>query len=247
MSPIHDPEKALQALAAEEDNMKASRLKEKIRHSLMSEKPIHSEQSSRQPSLDEKIRHSMISEKPIPSGQSTRRPSLDDPTALPPLQGPSAAESASARPEPPQPRPTFLQRSRIYGAAEVSTAHADILFIWCCIISGLVDSTIYNAFGTFVSMQTGNTIFLGLGGATPHSTSKPYGWAKSFASIVCFCLGCLVFSHMTRIFGKLRRGTLVASFLAQTLIICVAAAVVQGGSVNGSLDTITDDIDWHTI
>lgn len=50
-------------------------------------------------------------------------------------------------------RPT--QRLRQYLATEVDPNHADILFLSCCLISGLVDSTIYNAYGTFVSMQTG--------------------------------------------------------------------------------------------
>ena len=39
-------------------------------------------------------------------------------------------------------------------AIEITTARGDIVLLICCIISGLVDSTIYNAFGTFVSMQT---------------------------------------------------------------------------------------------
>lgn len=38
---------------------------------------------------------------------------------------------------------------------ELSNNHADILLLLCCLVSGLVDSTIYNAYGTFVSMQTG--------------------------------------------------------------------------------------------
>ena len=93
----------------------------------------------------------------------------------------------------------------------------------------------------------GNTIFLGLGGSTPHSTSKPYGWVKSFASIVCFCLGCFVFSFTSRLLTPLRRSTLIASFLIQSLFIFVTAAVIQGGVVNGSLDTITDDITWRQL
>lgn len=48
-----------------------------------------------------------------------------------------------------------MQRLRQRLAAEVDPNHADILFLSCCLISGLVDSTIYNAYGTFVSMQTG--------------------------------------------------------------------------------------------
>ena len=93
-------------------------------------------------------------------------------------------------------------------------------------------------------MQQGNTIFLGLGASTSHDTTKPYRWAKSFLSITCFCLGCLVFSLSSRLLSPLRRTTLAASFLLQTLIILVTAGVVQAGVVDGSLHTIPDDIDW---
>ena len=146
-----------------------------------------------------------------------------------------------------EPSTTPLRRLQTHLSTEVTPAHADLLLLSCCLISGLVDSTIYNAYGTFVSMQTGNTIFLGLGGATSHTTSKPYGWAKSLVSISCFCLGCFLFSHATRRLGPLRRHSLVASFLAQTLIIFVAAAVVQAGVVNGSLNTITSEVSWWTV
>ena len=51
--------------------------------------------------------------------------------------------------------PGTTQRLRQYLTAEVTTNHTDILLLSCCFVSGLVDSTIYNAYGTFVSMQTG--------------------------------------------------------------------------------------------
>lgn len=135
-------------------------------------------------------------------------------------------------------------RMAMHLTAEVSTVHADIFLLVYCLVSGLVDSTIFNAYGTFVSMQTGNTIFLGLGGSTSHSTTQPYGWVKSFVSILCFCLGCLSFSRFSRYMGPLKRVTLVTSFLFQTVIVLVTAAVIQGGVVNGSLNTIRRDIDW---
>ena len=47
-----------------------------------------------------------------------------------------------------------VRRLEKYLSVEVTTSHADILLLICCLISGLVDSTIYNAYGTFVSMQT---------------------------------------------------------------------------------------------
>ncbi|KAL8923359.1 MAG: hypothetical protein Q9208_004629 [Pyrenodesmia sp. 3 TL-2023] len=173
-------------------------------------------------------------------------PQEKPPQDVPP-QDISTGELPLEKPGISPPSQTLLNRSQRYLTAEVSTAHADVLFLWCCFISGLVDSTIYNAFGTFVSMQTGNTVFLGLGGATPQDTSKPYGWAKSLVSISCFCLGCLTFSHATRLLGKLRRITVIASFLVQTLIIFIAATVVEVGVVEGNLDIITDDIDWWTV
>lgn len=116
----------------------------------------------------------------------------------------------------------------------------------CSFISGLVDSTIYNAYGTFVSMQTGNTIFVGLGPSTSSTTSKPYGWAKSLTSIACFCLGCFFFSRLSRYSGPLRRATLVTSFALQSVIVFIVAAIIQAGVVNGALDTINThtDIMW---
>ncbi|KAL8898781.1 MAG: hypothetical protein Q9207_006531 [Kuettlingeria erythrocarpa] len=216
--------------------------------------------SSSKSSLDMPSLEKPPLEKPPPNTASSSKSSLDMPSLekpplekppleKPPLENPPLEMPSLERPimNSQRPRQPLLDRSQRYMTAEVSTAHADILFLWCCFISGLVDSTIYNAFGTFVSMQTGNTIFLGLGGATPHDTSKPYGWAKSFVSIACFSLGCLTFSHATRFFGKLRRITIVASFLAQTIIIFIAAIVVQAGVAEGDLNLITDDIDWWTI
>ncbi|KAL9009912.1 MAG: hypothetical protein Q9173_005098 [Seirophora scorigena] len=221
MLPLHDPEKIMDPSLAKETG---------------------TETSPRDKSVDlPRLESSSRSSKET-SSQPSRKNTLEVPHPET-----SASRPSSERPEASKPSQTLLHRGQLYFNAEVSTAHADILFLCCCFISGLVDSTIYHAFGTFVSMQTGNTIFLGLGGATPHNTSKPYGWAKSLVSIACFCLGCLTFSHVTRFFGKLRRGTLAVSFLSQTLIIFITAAIVQGGSVNGSLDTITDDIDWWTV
>ena len=127
---------------------------------------------------------------------------------------------------------------------EIPNDHADALLLVCCLISGLVDSTIFNAYGTFVSMQTGNTIFLALGGSTSHTTSQPYGWVKSFTSIVCFASGCFLFTRFSRYMGPLRRITSLASFFFQTIVVFIVAAVIQGGVVNGSLDTISKDINW---
>ena len=93
-------------------------------------------------------------------------------------------------------------------------------------------------------MQTGNTIFVGLGPSTSETTSKPYGWAKSLTSIACFCIGCFFFSRLALYSGPLRRGTLVTSFALQSVIILVVAAIIQAGVVDGALDTINSDVVW---
>ena len=179
---------------------------------------------------------------PAPASHSGNVPAVDLESNMPDPSPPSShSDKASTA------RPALMHRFRAHFNAEVNPSHTDLLLLICCFISGLVDSTIYDAFGTFVSMQTGNTIFLGLGGSTPHSTSKPYGWAKSFVSIGCFALGCLAFSHAVYHLGHTRRRALLLSFGFQSLVIFIAAAVVQGGVVNGDLDIIEDDIDWWTV
>lgn len=72
----------------------------------------------------------------------------------------------------------------------------------------------------------GNTIFLGLG-ASDQPRSKPWGWLKSLVSIVSFFAGAMIFSTIMRRVGALRRGTLFISFLVQTILIIVAAGIIQ--------------------
>ena len=51
-----------------------------------------------------------------------------------------------------QKKPPLPDRLRSHLRQQISTAHADLIMLTCSFISGLVDSTIYNAYGTFVSM-----------------------------------------------------------------------------------------------
>ena len=53
----------------------------------------------------------------------------------------------------------FRGSFRRHFGVDVTSTHADILLLTCCFISGLVDSTIYHAYGTFVSMQTVTSSF----------------------------------------------------------------------------------------
>ncbi|KAL9612491.1 MAG: hypothetical protein Q9167_002922 [Letrouitia subvulpina] len=93
-------------------------------------------------------------------------------------------------------------------------------------------------------MQTGNTIFVGLGGSQGAEASKPYGWAKSLTSIFFFFLGCFLWSRFSRLLGPQQRRTLVWSFFLQTLAMFLVAGLVAGGAINGARSTIPNDIDW---
>ena len=53
-----------------------------------------------------------------------------------------------------------------------------------------------SAYRTFVSMQTGNTIFIGLG-ASPNDQNQPYGWLKSLMSLITFLAG---YVHTSKIY-----------------------------------------------
>ncbi|KAK0659538.1 hypothetical protein DIS24_g3798 [Lasiodiplodia hormozganensis] len=132
--------------------------------------------------------------------------------------------------------------------AELSTNHMDIPILACCLCSGLTDSTLYNAYSTFVSMQTGNTIFVALGAS--HQNTKPYGWARSLCSIGFFVLGSFFFSRLGALLGPKRRGTLIASFLLQSCLVIVAAAIVQGGAIDGTVPqskSAATEVHWNEL
>ncbi|KAL2222193.1 DUF1275 domain protein [Thermoascus aurantiacus ATCC 26904] len=108
----------------------------------------------------------------------------------------------------------------------VDPIHAEFVFITCCLITGLCDGSAYNAWSCFISMQTGNTIFLGLGASNlPHG--KAFGWLKSLTSICSFFVGAFTFSSTTRRLGARKRGTLFCTFLVQCLFIVVAASLIE--------------------
>ncbi|BCS19342.1 YoaK family protein [Aspergillus puulaauensis] len=109
----------------------------------------------------------------------------------------------------------------------VSARYADILCLVLCFITGLCDSAAYNAWSCFLAMQTGNTIFLGLG-ASNLPSGKPWGWLKSLVSIVTFFIGALLFSLYGRNIGPKKRVTLFTSFLFQAILVIIAVALIEG-------------------
>ncbi|OOF92862.1 hypothetical protein ASPCADRAFT_210109 [Aspergillus carbonarius ITEM 5010] len=120
-----------------------------------------------------------------------------------------------------------------YVRAEINTKYADLLLLACCFCSGLLDSTMFNEYNTFVSMQTGNTIFLGLGASK--QDTREYDWARSLTAIVCYAIGSFIFSRINGYLGPKRRGTLVTAFLLQVVLLVISAALIQSHAITGDL------------
>ncbi|KAH9886823.1 hypothetical protein F4778DRAFT_757828 [Xylariomycetidae sp. FL2044] len=146
-------------------------------------------------------------------------------------QSPADSCPGNSASDPDVPLPPRLPFSE-YMSTEVKSSSGSLPLLACCFATGLTDGTLYNAYGTFVSMQTGNTVFVALG--TSGQNNKSFGWAYSLCSIGCFIIGCFAFSRLHEVIGgpKLRR-TLFSSFLLQTLCVTLAAAIIQGGIING--------------
>jgi len=135
-------------------------------------------------------------------------------------------------------KPSTRSRLLSHLKTNISLDHADIPVIFCCFVSGLCDSSAFNAWNTFVSMQTGNTIFLALG-ASNQPPGEPYGWLKSLTSIFLFLCGCLFFSQSRRIKPH-ARGTLSLSFFIQSVLIIIAASLVTGNVVQEPHGTVVE-------
>jgi hypothetical protein len=71
----------------------------------------------------------------------------------------------------PKPRKSQYQSALSYLKNEISLEYADIPIIACCLASGLCDSSAYNAWSCFVSMQTG-LCFLPLSTALTHNHNR---------------------------------------------------------------------------
>lgn len=120
-------------------------------------------------------------------------------------------------------KPPFLTRLRKHLHAEVTTQWTDLLLIFCYLITGLIDSAAVFIWGSFVSMQTGNTVYLGLGLSGVDTGNR---WTKSAISISSFCVGSFCFGHFYRWFYARQRWVLTLSFLVQMVCVAVAAGIV---------------------
>ena len=137
---------------------------------------------------------------------------------------------------------------------DVDPSWADLILIVCFFISGLIDSTVFNTYSCFASMQTGrpqslfnhlqdtctdsnppgNTIFVGLGVTGQPAGGPEHGWAKSLTAICSFILGAFFFSTYHRLLSPgtgLRRAVLISSFLLQALLIMITAILATTGVI----------------
>ncbi|KAI1456860.1 hypothetical protein F4805DRAFT_206589 [Annulohypoxylon moriforme] len=123
---------------------------------------------------------------------------------------------------------------------------ADLILLACYIITGLLDSASISTWGSFVSMQTGNTVYFGLGIAAPHESTR---WIKSGTSLGCFCIGSVFFSALHRVPSPSpkRRWVLCISFTLQMLFIAAAAAIVTFGPPAADGIDPKESIDWPVL
>lgn len=136
-------------------------------------------------------------------------------------------------------RTTAFKRLQKHLKTDIDNAHADLLLLVCYIITGILDSSSILVWGSFVSMQTGNTIYLGLGLADPSGGTR---WIKAAVSVGMFCVGSFVFARWHRHFGPKKRWVLASSYVVQTTMI-IAAAVILMLDV-GDVD---DDLRWEVL
>ena len=163
---------------------------------------------------------------------------------VPPSAPPSPSPTPIMAPTDPESHvsaPTRYQRIRHHLAQPVRGPRTVLPLLACAFVTGLLDSASFIAWSTFLSMQTGNTVFLALG-ASGQPTNNPLAWLKSLVSILCFILGVFAFARAMRAapFGfsardgrgaSTTRGALAAAFAAQTLLLLVGAAIEQAGLV----------------
>ena len=128
------------------------------------------------------------------------------------------------------PRPSVRTRLATHLSHQLSPTSAHYVLLLCTSLSGASDAAAYATYSTFLSMQTGNTIFLALG-ASGQPVTRPHAWLHSLTSIVFFCIGCFLFFRVMRALGSegRTRGALLGSFAVQAACLFLGAGLVTGG------------------
>ncbi|KAL4880722.1 hypothetical protein BJY04DRAFT_218879 [Aspergillus karnatakaensis] len=132
-------------------------------------------------------------------------------------------------------------------AADINPERTELILLFCYILTGILDSSAVLIWGSFVSMQTGNTVYLGLGaiGADPSTR-----WYRAATSIASFCAGSWCFSSFYRWGGKgspRRRWLLCAVFLIQLLCVAVAATIATVQRLDERSSSTKAGLDWQVL
>merc|ERR1712000_599927 len=75
-------------------------------------------------------------------------------------------------------------RLRLRLTSDIDTRWADTILLACFFTTGMVDSIAFNTWSCFVGMQTGNTIFAGLGVSDLPANVPQHTWTKSLIAIL---------------------------------------------------------------
>ncbi|RSL38447.1 hypothetical protein CEP53_014865 [Fusarium sp. AF-6] len=130
------------------------------------------------------------------------------------------------------------------GTAEVDARWSDLPLLVCFFVAGLIDSVAFDLYSCFVNMQTGNTIFIGLGVSGQPDNLPEKAWLRCLLAIIFFAIGTLFFSSLHRWFGPRRRWVLITSFLAQAISVGIVALLVTASIIrdghNGRTNTQKD-------
>jgi uncharacterized membrane protein YoaK (UPF0700 family) len=103
--------------------------------------------------------------------------------------------------------------------------HIEIQLILLAFATGIGDATTFPDYGVFASNQTGNTALLGLGALNVDPTI--ISLSNAGASLGMFIGGCLIFGQLGNYFGVRKRGWLLTTNFAQTILVFAAAGIRQ--------------------
>jgi uncharacterized membrane protein YoaK (UPF0700 family) len=118
---------------------------------------------------------------------------------------------------------SIVKRFRNYMGKDIDTTHGDLILLVSYTVTGLLDSSSISIWSSFVSMQTGNTVYLGLGLTDPYGGTR---WIKAAVSVGCFCAGSFVFARYHRAFSPRKRWVMALSHLIQMLFTVLSALIV---------------------
>ncbi|KAK5105816.1 hypothetical protein LTR62_002119 [Meristemomyces frigidus] len=132
-----------------------------------------------------------------------------------------------------------ILRLRGHMTDDVSKTWGDLILLGCYVVTGLLDSSSVQVWGSFASMQTGNTIYFGLGLANPYGSNR---WIRAGISVACFCIGSFFFARYHRYLGQRKRWVMVSSFTIQLLLMTAAAMIVTLGPATSTAGPVNEFI-----